>query len=161
MLVIFIYLFFIFLSANFVFNKCYFEIICIYRKLGELGYRRSGESCKQKFEEESRHFDNMSTSSYTMKSHYTRPFFSELEEFCHGENSSQVLVERNQNVVQKLPSEEGEVENVEQQQISLVQDSRNEVLRVSLAYQLSFCCLLYFYRILTRLDKRNLKYKII
>ncbi|KAF7129248.1 hypothetical protein RHSIM_Rhsim10G0109000 [Rhododendron simsii] len=99
------------------------------RKLGELGYRRSGESCKQKFEEESRHFDNMSTSSYTMKSHYTRPFFSELEEFCHGENSSQVLVERNQNVVQKLPSEEGEVENVEQQQISLVQDSRNEVLR--------------------------------
>lgn len=100
----------------------------------------------------------MSTSSYTMKSHYTRPFFSELEEFCHGENSSQVLVERNQNVVQKLPSEEGEVDNVEQQQISLVQDSRNEVLRASLAYQLSFCCLLYFYRILTRLDERNLKY---
>lgn len=138
-----------YLIGIFFLNKCDFQIIFIYRKLGELGYRRSGESCKQKFEEESRHFDNMSTSSYTMKSHYTRPFFSELEEFCHGENSSQVLVERNQNVVQKLPSEEGEVDNVEQQQISLVQDSRNEILRVSLAYKIKPTVLLLssvFYR---------------
>lgn len=104
------------------------------RKLAELGYRRSGEICKQKFEEESsRHFDSLN-STYAMKNYYTRPFFSELEEFCHGENSSHVLVERNQNiVVQKLANreeeEEEDVDNVGQQQISLVEDSRNETLR--------------------------------
>ncbi|KAL6989523.1 hypothetical protein U1Q18_015273 [Sarracenia purpurea var. burkii] len=87
------------------------------RKLAELGFRRSGEMCKEKFEEESRHLDSVSYSK-------NYRFFSELEELCHGENS-QVLAEKNQNV-NKLPTEEVEVDKFGQ--ISLEEDSRNETM---------------------------------
>ncbi|KAH6820152.1 hypothetical protein C2S53_017453 [Perilla frutescens var. hirtella] len=44
------------------------------RKLGELGFKRSGEQCKEKFEEESRHFNSK---NYRI--------LSELDEFYHEE----------------------------------------------------------------------------
>ncbi|XP_047338493.1 trihelix transcription factor GTL2-like isoform X2 [Impatiens glandulifera] len=47
------------------------------RKLAEIGFKRSPEKCKEKFEEESQHLSNNVT--YTKKYR----FFSELEEICH------------------------------------------------------------------------------
>lgn len=46
------------------------------RKLGDLGFRRSPERCKQKFEDETRSFNNKSNSR----------LFS-LEEFFHGDQA--------------------------------------------------------------------------
>ncbi|KAL7239279.1 hypothetical protein ACSBR2_005227 [Camellia fascicularis] len=83
------------------------------RKLSELGFKRSAEKCKDKFEEESRHFDNMSTYTKNYR------FFSELEELCHGDNNqnpNKVLSERNQNVENLFPNKE---------------DSRNETTNSS------------------------------
>ncbi|CAL0321012.1 unnamed protein product [Lupinus luteus] len=52
------------------------------RKLAELGYKRSSEKCKEKFEEESRYFNNI---SYTKNNNYR--FLSEIEElYNHGDN---------------------------------------------------------------------------
>jgi len=53
------------------------------RKLAELGFKKSAEKCKEKFEDESRYFDNIS--SYG-KSNFR--FFSELEEFCQNPDPS-------------------------------------------------------------------------
>lgn len=67
------------------------------RKLAELGFKRSAEKCKEKFEEESRYFNNMK--NYR--------FLSELEELYNGDQSPQVIVgaaEKTQKVVEK-PSE--------------------------------------------------------
>ncbi|KAK8589420.1 hypothetical protein V6N13_088267 [Hibiscus sabdariffa] len=49
------------------------------RKLAELGFKRSAEKCKEKFEEESRYFNTMNCSKNYM-------IFSELEELCQAEN---------------------------------------------------------------------------
>ncbi|XP_057498586.1 trihelix transcription factor GTL2-like [Actinidia eriantha] len=90
------------------------------RKLRELGYRRSGETCKDKFEEESRHLNTIAT---TYTKNYR--FFSELEEVCHGENS-QVLGEKNQNA-ENLPHDE--VDKVGKQIGLEKEDSRNETVK--------------------------------
>ncbi|PSS10195.1 Trihelix transcription factor [Actinidia chinensis var. chinensis] len=89
------------------------------RKLAGLGYRRSGEMCKDKFEEESRHLNTITT---TYTKNYR--FFSELEEVCHGENSH-VLAQKNPNV-ENLPRDEADKIG---KQVSLEkQDSRNETV---------------------------------
>ncbi|XAR63614.1 hypothetical protein NMG60_11023619 [Bertholletia excelsa] len=68
------------------------------RKLSELGYKRSADKCKEKFEEESnRPFINAAT---TYNKNNCR-FLSELEQICHGDqNPSQVLSQKldNENV---------------------------------------------------------------
>ncbi|XWS64673.1 hypothetical protein CRYUN_Cryun05aG0023300 [Craigia yunnanensis] len=51
------------------------------RKLAELGFRRSAEKCKEKFEEESRYFNSINCSK-------NYRIFSELEELCQGNNAS-------------------------------------------------------------------------
>lgn len=51
------------------------------RKLADVGFRRSAEKCKEKFEEESRYFDSINCNKSN------RFFTSELEELCHGENT--------------------------------------------------------------------------
>ncbi|KAA8544956.1 hypothetical protein F0562_019649 [Nyssa sinensis] len=66
------------------------------RKLAELGFKRSAEKCKEKFEEESRHLNSISYNKYR--------FFSELDELYHGENPDQVLSENNPNM--EKPNEE-------------------------------------------------------
>ncbi|GFY92033.1 duplicated homeodomain-like superfamily protein [Actinidia rufa] len=87
------------------------------RKLRELEYRRSGETCKAKFEEERRHLNTIAT---TYTKNYR--FFSELEEVCQGENS-QVLAEKNLNA-ENLPNHE--VDKVGKQIGLEKEDSRNE-----------------------------------
>ncbi|ESW19148.1 hypothetical protein PHAVU_006G100300 [Phaseolus vulgaris] len=53
------------------------------RKLAELGFKKSAEKCKEKFEDESRYFDNISNYG---KNNYR--FFSELEELCQNPDPS-------------------------------------------------------------------------
>ncbi|GFY92028.1 duplicated homeodomain-like superfamily protein [Actinidia rufa] len=89
------------------------------RKLRELEYRRSGETCKAKFEEERRHLNTIAT---TYTKNYR--FFSELEEVCQGENS-QVLAEKNLNA-ENLPNHE--VDKVGKQIGLEKEDSRNETM---------------------------------
>jgi len=52
------------------------------RKLAELGFKKSAEKCKEKFEDESGYFDNISNFG---KSNYR--FLSELEELCQNPDS--------------------------------------------------------------------------
>ncbi|GMI79204.1 GT-2Like protein [Hibiscus trionum] len=49
------------------------------RKLAELGFKRSAEKCKEKFEEESRYFNTINCSK-------NYRIFSELEQLCQAEN---------------------------------------------------------------------------
>ncbi|WVY93368.1 hypothetical protein V8G54_032456 [Vigna mungo] len=51
-------------------------------KLGELGFKKSAEKCKEKFEDESGYFDNVSNYG---KNNYR--FLSELEELCQNPDS--------------------------------------------------------------------------
>ncbi|KAM7511828.1 hypothetical protein LguiB_010703 [Lonicera macranthoides] len=51
------------------------------RKLADLGFKRSAEKCKQKFDEETRTFNTINT--FNNKSNR---FFSELEELYHGDD---------------------------------------------------------------------------
>ncbi|KAJ4719637.1 Trihelix transcription factor [Melia azedarach] len=76
------------------------------RKLEELGYKRSAEKCKEKFEEESRSFNNMNYNK-----NY-RIFFSEFddedddeEQLCHGRQNPQ-KVEQNKKMEQPRGEEE-------------------------------------------------------
>lgn len=71
------------------------------RKLAELGFKRSAEKCKEKFEEESRYFNNVNY----MKNHR---FLVELEELYHGDNQNPQVVgpaEKRHKVLEK-PSDE-------------------------------------------------------
>ncbi|XP_027353326.1 trihelix transcription factor GTL2-like [Abrus precatorius] len=52
------------------------------RKLAELGFKKGAEKCKEKFEDESRYFDNIDDYG---KNNYR--FLSELEELCHGDKN--------------------------------------------------------------------------
>ncbi|KAG9159865.1 hypothetical protein Leryth_007859 [Lithospermum erythrorhizon] len=62
------------------------------RKLAELGFKRSAEKCKEKFEEEGRNFNN---SSYNKNYR----IYTELDEIYHGENAHVKSVdEKNQNL---------------------------------------------------------------
>ncbi|OMO55388.1 hypothetical protein CCACVL1_27266 [Corchorus capsularis] len=104
----------------------------ISRKLAELGFKRSAEKCKEKFEEESRYFNSINCSK-------NYRIFSELEELCtqgenpnpnpphddpvHHQNQQQVVlggVEKNKNLEK---SREDEDNNVGGQ--DLEDDSRN------------------------------------
>uniref|UniRef100_A0A5B7BPK4 Putative trihelix transcription factor GTL2 n=1 Tax=Davidia involucrata TaxID=16924 RepID=A0A5B7BPK4_DAVIN len=85
------------------------------RKLAEFGFKRSAEKCKEKFEEESRHFNSISYNK-------NYRFFSELEELYHGENP-EVLSEKNQNDHVEKPNEE---EDKMGGQSLEAEDSRNE-----------------------------------
>ncbi|KAK6233019.1 hypothetical protein SCA6_003092 [Theobroma cacao] len=89
------------------------------RKLAELGFERSAEKCKEKFEEESRYFNSINCSkNYRL--------FSELEELCQGENpppphhNQQVVgaTEKNKNVEKSREDEDNMGQNLED-------DSRN------------------------------------
>ncbi|PQQ11397.1 trihelix transcription factor GTL2 [Prunus yedoensis var. nudiflora] len=80
------------------------------RKLAELGFKRSAEKCKEKFEEESRYFNNINfTKNYR--------FLSDLEELCHGgddQNPDQAAAgakNKNQQKVEKPSNNEGDEDN--------------------------------------------------
>ncbi|CAK7340934.1 unnamed protein product [Dovyalis caffra] len=53
------------------------------RKLGEVGFKRSAEKCKEKFEEESRYFN----SNLNYNKNYRASSFSEFEEIYHGDQN--------------------------------------------------------------------------
>ncbi|KAK7337898.1 hypothetical protein VNO77_18488 [Canavalia gladiata] len=50
------------------------------RKLAEVGFKKSAEKCKEKFEDESRYLDNIN--NYGNKNNNNYRFLSELEELC-------------------------------------------------------------------------------
>ncbi|XVF31165.1 hypothetical protein REPUB_Repub16aG0122300 [Reevesia pubescens] len=95
------------------------------RKLAELGFKRSAEKCKEKFEEESRYFNSINCSK-------NYRIFSELEELCQGENppptphhhhhSQQQVVAaaKNKNVEKSREDEDNMCQNLED-------DSRNDI----------------------------------
>ncbi|XP_027067092.1 trihelix transcription factor GTL2 [Coffea arabica] len=70
------------------------------RKLTELGYHRSAEKCKEKFEEESRHFNSMNYNK-------NYRFFSDLDELYNDENP-QVSTEKSQDLVKEKDKPEGD-----------------------------------------------------
>uniref|UniRef100_A0A2N9EI69 Myb-like domain-containing protein n=1 Tax=Fagus sylvatica TaxID=28930 RepID=A0A2N9EI69_FAGSY len=75
------------------------------RKLAELGFRRSAEKCKDKFEEESRYFNNNINYSKNYR------FLSELEELCHNEQNPQVIETQKNNQRMEKSSEQVEEED--------------------------------------------------
>ncbi|XWS58327.1 hypothetical protein CRYUN_Cryun08bG0024400 [Craigia yunnanensis] len=89
------------------------------RKLAELGFKRSAEKCKEKFEEESRYFNGINCSK-------NYRIYSELEELCQGENPppyhhhSQLVVAAGKNKNVEKPREDED--NMGQK---LEDDSRN------------------------------------
>ncbi|KAL5566247.1 hypothetical protein UlMin_029411 [Ulmus minor] len=93
------------------------------RKLEEVGFERSAEKCREKFEEESRYFNNI---NYNGSGKNYR-FESELEELYQGENphhhqnNRTTLVEKNQKNVEK-PNKAVAVEDDKRGQ-SLEEDS--------------------------------------
>lgn len=84
-----------------------------YRKFAELGFKRSAEKCKEKFEEESSYFNNINhnQNNYTKINGSYRVFSDDLEELYtehddHVDDDQHVVnVERNETVEEK-PSEE-------------------------------------------------------
>ncbi|CDP08536.1 unnamed protein product [Coffea canephora] len=70
------------------------------RKLTGLGYHRSAEKCKEKFEEESRHFNSMNYNK-------NYRFFSDLDELYNDENP-QVSTEKSQDLVKEKDKQEGD-----------------------------------------------------
>ncbi|XP_022746773.1 trihelix transcription factor GTL2-like [Durio zibethinus] len=85
------------------------------RKLAELGFKRSAEKCKEKFEEESRYFNSISCSK-------NYRIFSELEELCQGENPPDhqhhhrqqvVAAEKNKKVEKSREDEDNIGQNLE------------------------------------------------
>ncbi|KAK8633751.1 hypothetical protein V6N13_014589 [Hibiscus sabdariffa] len=71
------------------------------RKLAELGFKRSAEKCKEKFEEESRYFNTINCSK-------NYRIFSELEQLCQAENPPLPPPHHHQNHHQQLQDEEEE-----------------------------------------------------
>ncbi|XP_062084509.1 trihelix transcription factor GTL2 [Humulus lupulus] len=65
------------------------------RKLAELGFKRSAEKCKEKFEEESQYFNNNNNNNCSKSYSRICTQLSELEELYHGE--SQVHHHQHQN----------------------------------------------------------------
>ncbi|CAK9181714.1 unnamed protein product [Ilex paraguariensis] len=87
------------------------------RKLAEMGFKRSAENCKEKYEEESRQFNNITYKNYRI--------FSDLEDLYHGESPQpQISAAKNQNM--ENPNEEQE--KVPQ---GLEENSRNEAVLVN------------------------------
>ncbi|KAE9611966.1 hypothetical protein Lal_00048885 [Lupinus albus] len=86
------------------------------RKLAELGYKRSAETCKEKFEEESRYFNNI---NYIKNNNNNYRFLSELEELYNQGDNHQVdetekprTIEEEQHKIMDL--EEGSTKHKEQ-----------------------------------------------
>ncbi|KAK7269220.1 hypothetical protein RIF29_21938 [Crotalaria pallida] len=63
------------------------------RKLAELGYKRSAEKCKEKFEEESRYFSN--NINFTKNNNNYRFLSDELEEIYNNQGENQQVGETN------------------------------------------------------------------
>lgn len=87
------------------------RVCCMRRRLEELGYKRSAEKCKEKFEEESRNFSNINYNK-----NY-RTLFSEFDDdeeqelYHRGQNSPHghnVADEANEKLDQQQPREEEE-----------------------------------------------------
>ncbi|OAY44220.1 trihelix transcription factor GTL2 [Manihot esculenta] len=79
------------------------------RKLAELGFKRSAEKCKEKFEEESRYFNNINCSkNYRV--------FVELEEIYHGDNQNPqgMAVGKNKKMDEAAEEEDKMEQNVEE-----------------------------------------------
>lgn len=88
---------------------CQFYIYGGCRKLAELGFRRSAEKCKDKFEEESRYFNNNINYSKNYR------FLSELEEIYHNEqNPHQVETAGKNQRVEKPSDQQGEEDKLGQ-----------------------------------------------
>jgi len=81
----------------------------VHRKLAEVGYKRSAEKCKEKFEEESRFFNNINHNQNSFGKNFR--FVTELEEVYQGgggeNNNNQVEAEKANEVQDKMdPHEE-------------------------------------------------------
>ncbi|KAI4301905.1 hypothetical protein L6164_035141 [Bauhinia variegata] len=93
------------------------------RKLAELGFKRTAEKCKEKFEEESRCFNNINYSkSYR--------FLSELEELYHGDHHHQnaeveIGTEKTQQMEKPTEVDRGQDKN-NMGHPTLEDDSRND-----------------------------------
>ncbi|PIN26593.1 Transcription factor GT-2 [Handroanthus impetiginosus] len=74
----------------------------ISRKLGELGYKKSAEQCKEKFEEESRSFNTVSSNKNNI--------FSELDELYPAEKTTQHMEKVYKNHVEENPSPKSDEE---------------------------------------------------
>lgn len=73
----------------------------MHRKLAEVGYKRSAEKCKEKFEEESRFFNNINHNQNSFGKNFR--FVTELEEVYQGgggENNKNLVEAEKQNEVQ-------------------------------------------------------------
>lgn len=71
------------------------------RKLAELGFKKSAEECKEKFEDESRYFNNINYGK-------SDQFLSELEELCQADQNPYRVVTEKNNPQHDKPSEEGD-----------------------------------------------------
>ncbi|XP_057722919.1 trihelix transcription factor GTL2-like [Arachis stenosperma] len=88
------------------------------RKLGELGFKKSGDKCKEKFEDETRYFNN-----YAKNNSYR--FLNELEEFYQGDNHNEnpmvdnqdhVVTEKTQEFEHPMNAGGGDIEEVEEEE---------------------------------------------
>uniref|UniRef100_A0A1J3CVW7 Trihelix transcription factor GTL2 n=1 Tax=Noccaea caerulescens TaxID=107243 RepID=A0A1J3CVW7_NOCCA len=101
------------------------------RKLAEVGFKRSPQECKEKFEEEERRYLNSNNnnndhhiSSYNDKGNYK--IFSEVEEFYHhGHDDENVSSEVGDNQTKRNDSLEGKG-NVEETGQDLLEDDKRE-----------------------------------
>nr|KYP74456.1 hypothetical protein KK1_007136 [Cajanus cajan] len=89
------------------------------RKLAELGYKKSAEKCKEKFEEESRYFNNINfgkNNNTTTTTNNNYRFLSELEQLYQGGGGDhQAVTEEKTQQQDKMgqhASEEGDSRNV-------------------------------------------------
>jgi len=84
-------------------------IFGVHRKLAEVGYKRSAEKCKEKFEEESRFFNNINHNQNNFGKNFR--FVTELEEVYQGgggenNNHNQVETEKPNEVQDKMDPQE-------------------------------------------------------
>ncbi|CAH8299756.1 unnamed protein product [Eruca vesicaria subsp. sativa] len=103
---------------------CSDEVLALLRKLAEVGFKRSPQECKEKFEEEETRYFNSNNnandhhiSNYNNKGNYNR-IFSEVEElYHHGHNDNEHVTSEvgdNQNKRNNLVEGKGTVEEMGQ-----------------------------------------------
>ncbi|KAF2600253.1 hypothetical protein F2Q68_00012111 [Brassica cretica] len=111
---------------------CSDEVLALLRKLAEVGFKRSPQECKEKFEEEERRYFNSNNntndhhiSNYNNKGNYR--MFSEVEEFYHhGHNDDEhVSSEVGDNQNKRNNSLEGK-ENVEEMGHNLLEEGKRD-----------------------------------
>ncbi|KAK2992410.1 hypothetical protein RJ640_027858 [Escallonia rubra] len=85
------------------------------RKLGELGYKRSAEKCKEKFEEETSNFSSISYNKNNNR------FFSELEELYHHDGEKPNPPAEKDQITEKPRAEEDKMggQGVEEESINV------------------------------------------